>query len=426
MKLNKVKGKMCKNCGLSARGMKNEGDKVPVYRSRKVRDKKRETANINSNIKFEEGFEDGSNYVKQSLDELKKIKRNPTAPKSTQNSMTNNVNNYNNWARLNAGAQGHNDIDSQEYSRRIQINEIRAGRGKTEKYPMPPRTGLKQTKRTVGASRASLGGGSGKGDGALGKSIGDGKQAKPRSRNTSRDDVKKPHDKHDSDRDNTNDPPAPKIRYSRSGGDNPRWIRQSLDELNKIKTELGSVIGRPEEQSTDPMEKYEDNKDFFSLNYEDEEGGQAIKDKSTFKKPPEKHRKRVTVEDIISHGKKEREEAEKRVRELKIGALEKVMTYQNTRGNVEMKYPTEGEEVWDSKQQKRVKETKTPKRTMALEKALAELKKLQTSGGLGSRGLGAGHTYTQGQQESTQVTLVQPRPEDDRVQSKRTTKEPKK
>ena len=56
---------------------------------------------------------------------------------------------------------------------------------------------------------------------------------------------------------------------------------------------------------------------------------------------------------------------------------------------------------------------------------LNAIKKLQTSGGLGSRGLGAGHTYTQGQQESTQVTLVQPRPEDDRVSSKRTTKEPK-
>jgi len=315
------------------------------------------------------------------LNNIRKIKRNPTAPKSTQNSMANDVNNYNNWSKLQAGVQGHRDIDSQEYSRRLQINATRAGRGMTDKYPMPPRTGLKQTKRTVGASRTSLGGGSGKGDGALGKSIGDGKQAKPRSRNPSRDDAKKPHDKHGKDDDHEK-PPTPKIRYSRGGGDNtPRQIRQSLDELRKL---------------------------------------------STFKAPPEKHRKRVTVEDIISHGKKEREEAEKRVRELKIGALEKVMTYQNTRGNVEMKYPTEGEEVWDSKQQKRVKETKTPKRTMALEKALAELKKLQISGGLGSRGLGSEHGYTQGQQESTQVTLVQPRPEDDRVQSKRTTKEPKK
>ena len=103
----------------------------------------------------------------------------------------------------------------------------------------------------------------------------------------------------------------------------------------------------------------------------------------------------------------------------------KTMTYRKTRGNVEMKYPTVGEEVWDSKQQKRVKETKTPKRTMALEKALYELKKLQISGGLGSRGLGADHGHTQGSGDSTQVTLVQPRPEDDRVSSKRTTKEPK-
>jgi hypothetical protein len=53
-----------------------------------------------------------------------------------------------------------------------------------------------------------------------------------------------------------------------------------------------------------------------------------------------------------------------------------------------------------------------------LKKALDELKKLQISGGLGSRGLGAGATYTQGQRESTQITLVQPRPTDDRVDAK--------
>ena len=58
-------------------------------------------------------------------------------------------------------------------------------------------------------------------------------------------------------------------------------------------------------------------------------------------------------------------------------------------------------------------------------KALDELKKLQISGGLGSRGLGTDHGHTQGSGDSTQVTLVQPRPEDDRVSSKRTTKEPK-
>ena len=51
-------------------------------------------------------------------------------------------------------------------------------------------------------------------------------------------------------------------------------------------------------------------------------------------------------------------------------------------------------------------------------KALAELKKLHMSGGLGSRGLGAGATYTQGQRDSTQITLVQPRPTDDRVEAK--------
>ena len=79
----------------------------------------------------------------KSLAELKKIKRNPTAPKSTQNSMANDVNNYNNWSRLQAGVQGHRDIDSQEYARRLQINAVRSGRGMTDKYPMPPRTGLK-------------------------------------------------------------------------------------------------------------------------------------------------------------------------------------------------------------------------------------------------------------------------------------------
>ena len=57
-----------------------------------------------------------------------------------------------------------------------------------------------------------------------------------------------------------------------------------------------------------------------------------------------------------------------------------------------------------------------------LKKALAELKKLQVSGGLGSRGLGSGATYTQGQQETTQVTIVPERPEDDRVSSKNTPK----
>jgi hypothetical protein len=47
--------------------------------------------------------------------------------------------------------------------------------------------------------------------------------------------------------------------------------------------------------------------------------------------------------------------------------VEKTMTYRNTPANVEMKYPEEGEEVWDSKQQKQVKEDKTPNRTNQLE-----------------------------------------------------------
>jgi hypothetical protein len=51
-------------------------------------------------------------------------------------------------------------------------------------------------------------------------------------------------------------------------------------------------------------------------------------------------------------------------------------------------------------------------------KALAELKKLQISGGLGSRGLGSEGGYTQGSGESTQVTNVHKRPEDDRVKVK--------
>ena len=53
-----------------------------------------------------------------------------------------------------------------------------------------------------------------------------------------------------------------------------------------------------------------------------------------------------------------------------------------------------------------------------IKRALTELKKLHMSGGLGSRGLGAGATYTQGQRDSTQITLVQPRPTDDRVEAK--------
>ena len=201
---------------------------------------------------------------------------------------------------------------------------------------MPKQTGTKQTKRTVGASRASLGGGSGKGSGALGKSSGlAGDPPESGVKDLTRGKHTKPH-KDISDRDDTNDPPTPKIRYSKGGDSAARQLKMSLNELKKL---------------------------------------------STYLSPPEKTRKRITVESIIAENKKEREDAEKRVRAQKINVLEK---------------------------------------------ALDEIKKLQISGGLGSRGLGSEHGYTQGQQESTQVTLVQPRPEDDRVQSKRTTKEPKK
>ena len=48
-----------------------------------------------------------------------------------------------------------------------------------------------------------------------------------------------------------------------------------------------------------------------------------LKKLSTFKAPPEKTRKRITVESIIAENKKEREDAEKRVRAQKINALEK-------------------------------------------------------------------------------------------------------
>ena len=61
---------------------------------------------------------------------------------------------------------------------------------------------------------------------------------------------------------------------------------------------------------------------------------------------------------------------------------------------------------------------KWTKTSRKLEKSLTELKKLQISGGLGSRGLGSDHGHTQGSGDSTQVTLVQPRPEDDRVKVK--------
>jgi hypothetical protein len=67
------------------------------------------------------------------------------------------------------------------------------------------------------------------------------------------------------------------------------------------------------------------------------------------------------------------------------------------------------------------KTTKVPYkkyRKRDLEKSLSELKKLQISGGLGSRGLGSAAGYTQGSGKTTQITLVQPRPTDDRVEAK--------
>jgi hypothetical protein len=434
LKLNKVK-RQCRNCGLTATGLTNEGDP-----ERKQTPQQKLDNDTKRNTKYDNSWKYGEPELKlnKALSELKKIKRNPTAPKHTQNSMANDVNNYNNWSRLQAGVRGHRDVDSQEYARRLQINAVRAGRGMTEKYPMPPRTGLKQTKRTVGASRASLGGGSGKGSGALGKSSGkDGK--KPRSLNPSRNDAKKPHDKDD----DHESPPTPKIRYSRGGGDNtPRQLKMSLDELKKkLPKKFNEHDRKTRWQSPDEIPDDEfDHTDIHGLaerghsrlgntnevfgdsivqdtsspddiqsalgrrirerGHGDRSGIQAtmsrrnanimrsniekaldeLKKLSTFKAPPEKHRKRVTVEDIMAKGVKEREEAEKRVRAQKIGALEKSLT---------------------------------------------ELKKLQISGGLGSRGLGSDHGHTQGSGDSTQVTLVQPRPEDDRVSSKRTTKEPK-
>jgi len=49
---------------------------------------------------------------------------------------------------------------------------------------------------------------------------------------------------------------------------------------------------------------------------------------------------------------------------------------------------------------------------------LNAIKKLHISGGVGSRGLGSEGGYTQGSGESTQVTNVHKRPEDDRVKVK--------
>jgi hypothetical protein len=117
------------------------------------------------------------------------------------------------------------------------------------------------------------------------------------------------------------------------------------------------------------------------------------------------------------------------------GNLSQPFGRKNTKHNKEMsKRERRGKEqfrrgnnIVDLQGTKEMKETKenladliniTPVLPKKLKKALDELKKLQISGGLGSRGLGAGATYTQGQRESTQITLVQPRPTDDRVEAK--------
>jgi hypothetical protein len=71
-----------------------------------------------------------------------------------------------------------------------------------------------------------------------------------------------------------------------------------------------------------------------------------------------------------------------------------------------------------NKYRKRDETERSAELVNSLEKALTELKKLQISGGLGSRGLGSEHGYTQGQGETTQITLIQPRPTDDRVEAK--------
>ena len=105
-----------------------------------------------------------------------------------------------------------------------------------------------------------------------------------------------------------------------------------------------------------------------------------------------------------------------------------------TQGNKEMRKREKrgreqfrrGNNIVDLQGTKEMKETKenladliniTPVLPKKLKKALDELKKLQISGGLGSRGLGSAAGYTQGSGQTTQITLVQPRPTDDRVEA---------
>ena len=58
----------------------------------------------------------------------------------------------------------------------------------------------------------------------------------------------------------------------------------------------------------------------------------------------------------------------------------------------------------------------SPKRTI---KSLEALTKEMIGVGTGIRGGGSSYAHTQGQGNSTQVTIVPPRPEDDRVASKK-------
>ena len=93
------------------------------------------------------------------------------ATKTSVRSMANDVSNYNNWSKLQAGAQGHTNVDSAEYTRRQTVNATRKLRGLSAKYPMPKTEGTKQVKTTIGRHRGETSGGgnrSGKGAGAKG------------------------------------------------------------------------------------------------------------------------------------------------------------------------------------------------------------------------------------------------------------------
>ena len=108
-------------------------------------------------------------YTPEPINKLAPVKVKPT--KTSQRSMTNDVSNYNNWAKLQAGAQGHTNIDSAEFTRRQTVNARRKQLGKTPKYPMPKTEGTKQVKTTIGRHRGETSGGgnrSGKGAGAKG------------------------------------------------------------------------------------------------------------------------------------------------------------------------------------------------------------------------------------------------------------------